>query len=258
MKRLLSINQVVPREKLGGKVSRVTIITFLTILVIFTTSNMTSPQTEAKLPASQPHPLPSSLAQWTIQAEEGDYFSQVEPSPLGYLVWSQLPVQVYLDLRSSHDGQQKWVKAVMTAVREWDAYIPLQRISNRDQADIIIARSRPPLNTTRNPKTGKLEFSRARSARTRYEFDINNSRLIHRMMIEISPDQASIHTLPTARHEIGHALGIWGHSPNPNDALYFSQVRDSPKISPRDINTLKKVYQQPTRLGWNIINPGSS
>lgn len=238
--------------RLGNKVSRVILVTILSFLVICITSNITSSQTEAKLPDAQPHPLPPSLAQWEIKAEVGDYFSQVKPSPLGYLIWSEFPVKIYLDLSGSEEDQQEWVKAVMTAIREWDAYLPLQRISNRAQADIIIARSRPPLNTTRDPKTGKLEFSRARSARTRYEFDINNSRLIHRMIIEISPDQASIHTLPAARHEIGHALGIWGHSSNPNDALYFSQVRDSPNISARDVNTLKKVYQQPTQLGWKI------
>jgi len=237
--------------RLGNKASRVILITIFSFLVIFITTNIASSQTEAKLPAPQRHPLPPSLAEWNVNAEAGDYFSQVEPSPLGYLIWSQFPVKIYLDL--SEGEQQEWVEAVMTAIREWDAYIPLQRISNRAQADIIIARSRPPLNTTRDPKTNKLEFSRARSARTRYEFDVNNSRLIHRMIIEISPDQARIHILPSARHEIGHALGIWGHSQNPNDALYFSQVRESPEISDRDINTLKKIYQQPTRLGWKII-----
>jgi predicted Zn-dependent protease len=31
---------------------------------------------------------------------------------------------------------------------------------------------------------------------------------------------------------------------------YFSQVRNPPPISPRDVNTLKRIYQQPTSLGW--------
>lgn len=256
MKRLLPMTQYqLPKiGRLGNKVFRVILVTILSFLVIFITSNGTSSPTKAKLPEAQSHPLPPSLAKWEIKAEAGDYFAKVQPSPLGYLIWSQFPVKVYLDLSASEEDQQQWVKAVMTAIREWDAYLPLKRVQNRAQADIIIARSRPPLNTTRNPKTGKLEFSRARSARTRYEFDLEDARLIHRMIIEISPEQASINTLPAARHEIGHALGIWGHSPNPDDALYFSQVRDSPEISARDINTLKKVYQQTTQLGWKIID----
>ena len=37
-----------------------------------------------------------------------------------------------------------------------------------------------------------------------------------------------------------------------SDALYFSQVPNPPSISARDINTLKRIYQQPTLLGWKV------
>ena len=70
------------------------------------------------------------------------------------------------------------------------------------------------------------------------------------MTIEISPGLSQLAILAATRHELGHALGIWGHSLHQNDALYFSQVSDFPPISPRDINTLKKIYQQPTQIGW--------
>jgi predicted Zn-dependent protease len=72
------------------------------------------------------------------------------------------------------------------------------------------------------------------------------------MTMEVSPNFAGVSLLATIRHEFGHALGIWGHSPKSSDALYFSQVSDPPAISVGDINTLKKIYQQPTKLGWRI------
>lgn len=229
---------------------RVILITILVLFVILVTSDRGSSETPVNFPDPKPHPLPPALATWTVKPGVGNYFSQVKESPFGYLVWSQFPIQVYLDL--SEGGEKDWVEAVETAIAEWNEYLRLKQVPDRAAANIIIARSRPPLNTQRNPDTGKLEFSRARTARTRYEFDLENSRLIHRMLVEISPDQAQKRILATARHEMGHALGIWGHSNNKQDALYFSHVRDSPKISPRDINTLKKIYQQPTRLGWEI------
>ncbi|AFZ42519.1 peptidase metallopeptidase [Halothece sp. PCC 7418] len=233
---------------------KVAYIFLLTIVVIVAISKVTVSQPSSSLPPLKAHPLPPTLAQWETVAEVGDYFSEVEATPLGYLVWSEFPVKVYLDLSESarDQGVQGWVEAVTTAIEEWAVYLPLEPVNDRAQADIIIARSRPPLNTTRNPETGLMEFSRDRTARTRYQFKVANDQLIHGIIIEISPHQRQAATLATARHEMGHALGIWGHSPHSEDALYFSQVRDFPSISARDINTLKKIYQQPTRLGWKI------
>ena len=51
---------------------------------------------------------------------------------------------------------------------------------------------------------------------------------------------------------LGHALGIWGHSSDSRDALYGAAVANPPAISPRDRNTLVKIYEQPTRLGWPL------
>lgn len=47
----------------------------------------------------------------------------------------------------------------------------------------------------------------------------------------------------TSLHEIGHALGINGHSASPSDAMYFANITvNDPKLSERDINTLLRLY----------------
>ncbi|NET05455.1 MAG: peptidase [Merismopedia sp. SIO2A8] len=222
---------------------------------------------ESSLPVPKTHPLPETLAQWQDLSVSGDYFSEVETTPLGYLIWSEFPVKIYWERPneailspSSLRRFQEWVDAVTKAVEEWSAYLPLELVRERSGADISILRSHPPFQASINPETGEINLPRARSAETRYEFYLRRgvgtprgSIISHRFTIELTPDQTAEYTLATARHEIGHALGIWGHSPIETDALYFSQVGNPPQISVRDINTLKRVYEQPTRLGWSLV-----
>lgn len=216
-------------------------------------------------PKSQPHPLPPALANWRDRTQAGDYFDQIQPVEVGYLVWSNFPITVYIEPISPADPlgsfqatrSQVWLDAILQAISEWHQYLPLQRVEQPQGADITILRSTPPLRF--EARSGQL-LPRARAAETRFELYTKPvagttetpAILAHRCTIQLRPDQAAGSILATARHELGHAIGIWGHSPLETDALYFAQVRHPPPISPRDINTLKRIYEQPTRLGWSL------
>jgi predicted Zn-dependent protease len=198
-------------------------------------------------PAAKAHPLPHMLAQWQDPQQQGDYFDQVKKTRVGYLVWSHFPVQVLVEPASTSMPliQQKWPAAVTQVIQEWQTYFPLGMTTDPTQADIVIAAIDP-----QQPSQGRV-----RSAETRYRLYIDGqNRLAHRCTIQIRVQQTQAYISAAVRHELGHALGIWGHSPIASDALYFSQVRTPATISVRDINTLKRVYQQPTRLGWPL-NP---
>lgn len=218
------------------------------------------------LPNPQTHSLPTTLKQWENPTGADDYFSEIKPTPAGYLIWSEFPVKVYVErpteppeASASARRFQDWVDDVLKAVEDWSIYLPLKLVNQAEDADISILRSSPPLKPVLNRETGRFDLPRARSAEASYEFylrevlDTAPPILSHKFTILLSPDHIVEQTTATARHELGHALGIWGHSPLETDALYFSKVLNPPQLSARDINTLKRIYQQPTRLGWPLV-----
>ncbi|MDJ0660749.1 MAG: peptidase [Crocosphaera sp.] len=233
----------------------------LAILLIITPSSALEKDVEKSLPSLQIHPLPTPLKEWENQPYSGDYFEQIQPSVGGYLLWSEFPIKIYFDRPDNPDDTaattrrfNQWVNAVEQSINEWNNYLPITEIYRAELADIIIERSEPPIEPKIDPETGQMQIPRAKTAQTRYEFYIKNKKLSHKMIIQISPRLSAIATLSAVRHELGHGLGIWGHSLDENDVLYWSQVSASIPISARDINTLKKIYEQPTRLGWPLPN----
>lgn len=217
-------------------------------------------QSLADFPPPKVHPLPESLANFEDRARRDNYLTEIDRTPLGYLVWSQFPIKVFIDkpsqlANSAADRRyQAWIRAVEQAISEWNVYLPLTEISDREMADIVILRSQPKRDIKLNPETGLYDIPRAVTAETTYKFYLqkNPGVVAHKMTIEISPSYLGVSLLATVRHELGHALGIWGHSKNKEDALYFSQVSDPSGISSRDVNTLVEIYRKPTRLGWQI------
>lgn len=53
--------------------------------------------------------------------------------------------------------------------------------------------------------------------------------------------------------EIGHVLGIWGFSPNPDDLMFEGEVTEL-KLSDRDKNTMKKLYELNPEKGEVLTN----
>lgn len=190
------------------------------------------------------HPLPPSLAATESWAAAGDYFDQIQKVEVGYLVWSDFPIRVYLNPPDTFQAQM-WQSAAETAIQEWQAYLPLEIVDQPEQANITI----------QSAHTSHRTGARVRSAETIYELWLDAEGILrHRCTVIVHPNQSPKFVLAALRHELGHALGIWGHSPLETDALYFAQVREPSPLSKRDINTLRRVYEQPTRLGWLMPN----
>ncbi|MBS1952838.1 MAG: tetratricopeptide repeat protein [Cyanobacteria bacterium SZAS-4] len=62
--------------------------------------------------------------------------------------------------------------------------------------------------------------------------------------IAVTPNRIRLISL----HEIGHVLGLTGHTSNPNDAMFYSATIGDEwrNLSPRDINTMTRLYAPAT------------
>lgn len=234
-----------PNAQFGRKIRRSLGLAIVFLCALFVTARLSL---AASAPPLKAHPVPAILMQSVqrLSPGSGDYFDQIERKLVGYLVWSEFPVKVAID----PSGDERWQRSVKTAIAEWQRYFPLTIVSTPETADIRIEAKR--LSLKPDPKTGALP--RFRSGQTHYTVFVEpmTQRLKHRMTVELAPGQADGVMLAVARHEIGHAIGLWGHSPSQEDIMYFSQVKSPPLISSRDLRTLARVYEQPTRLGWRV------
>jgi predicted Zn-dependent protease len=145
---------------------------------------------------------------------------------------------------------QQWQKAVYLGIDVWNPYLSLEVVSKEEEGDIYIYRRQPELKAKLNSETGLYDLPRMEAATTSVKFYLSDEKLLNqKMTIEVNPRQTFDYLVSNIIHELGHALGIWGHSDDINDVMYYAQTKDIPPLSVRDINTLKKIYQQQTRLG---------
>jgi predicted Zn-dependent protease len=186
--------------------------------------------------------LPSGLEQYRYDPSVGDYLDEITSTEDGsYLQWSYYPVPVYVE---DPPGFEQWRSFVEQAITEWSDYIPLRVVATKPEARITIERA-------------ELVRGISGAARPTVYF-ASDGTLQHRVTILIGQQRGLAEITAVARHEIGHALGLWGHSPELTDLMFGGNHADQfggrrylrvPTIRARDLNTLKRVYEQPTYMG---------
>tara|TARA_B100002052_G_scaffold3299_1_gene3009 strand:+ start:627 stop:902 length:276 start_codon:yes stop_codon:yes gene_type:complete len=71
-----------------------------------------------------------------------------------------------------------------------------------------------------------------------------------KVSVLVSPELRAPVLQATALHELGHAFGLWGHSPDPGDAMAVHQGQDPVlKLSARDLETLLWLRSQNASFG---------
>lgn len=151
---------------------------------------------------------------------------------------NRMPLKIFIsDGRGVPGWSSEMKQAVTYAMRTWQAAthsrVYFSQVYNENNADIVV-------HWRKNFSDGILGVSPLQTVGDSIvQSDVN--------LATFYPDSNA--SIPfedlkgIAVHELGHAIGLRGHSPNPDDIMYFSKTRQQSTLSQRDINTIGMLYK---------------
>ena len=143
--------------------------------------------------------------------------------------------------------QKRWLSAVGAALDTWSAHLPVVRVQDPDRAHVQLLRRRPPRRRTASGWRASNGRSRLQLLQVRRQ---GVWRFEPKVSVLVSPELRAPVLQATALHELGHAFGLWGHSPDPGDAMAVHQGQDPVlKLSARDLETLLWLRSQKASFG---------
>lgn len=174
-----------------------------------------------------------------------DYFERMAMVSDGRLTrFTKLPITVYVE--GLEFQGKKYAADLRYALKEWetwsDGLVKFQLTNLPQGANISVSWVRSleapdkehPLGVSELHRTGQDEFSV--QMRIGLQERKSHKALTHEQMKTVF------------LHEFGHAIGLWGHSRNKLDVMYYAANALQP--TPRDVNTLKQVYSH--KLNYSL------
>ena len=171
------------------------------------------------------------------------YFDHITVFSNGKITrFTQMPIRVHIaPMPIGVKEVETYLESFRYAMREWEAAadgrIQFQEVASTDNADIRVRWQRSGLTRIIDTALGRTEL--ARLSETDFEVDVVLSLRESGSAALFSEEKMRTVCL----HELGHAIGLWGHSPDSADVLFFAATAQRP--TDRDKATLHKVYATP-------------
>ncbi len=194
---------------------------------------------------------PEGLQPSHYVSSAGDYYREIAEESDSRL-WRSFPVRVSMGPVPSAN----WAQGVREAIRIWKGVFPLELTADPDDANIIFDWSS---GTGDDSHAGEeqdwVQFHRADNDLT--------GRTVAFIRIQTFRNWSKDEMRAVSLHEMGHALGIKGHSESKGDIMYFQMQEKARRVyipnvilpidwkslvsmpSQRDLNTLIRLYNAP-------------
>jgi predicted Zn-dependent protease len=174
---------------------------------------------------------------------EGDYYAEI--ARRGIWLWpkERLPVKVYIErAKPSNGATAQYVSILNNAFKDWAAgsggTLDFSFVDTASKADIVCTWSKD--------KSKFKNSSEAANSRVYAKNGMLDKGEIEILTVSVSDSGAITdnQARATALHEVGHVIGLTGHSADPQDVMYISaSLKDIwTKLSNRDVNTLVRLY----------------
>ncbi len=189
----------------------------------------------------------AKTTQLTDVSGDQDYFNLAVKEGATRWADNSMPVRVYLGSGKKLPGfDPAFVESVKSACNDWSVasggIVSFEFVSSAKNAQIRIEWTDDPSVLKNAAEAGHCQLSGNEKGSSLADVIL---------LIRNRSDNSIVSALKmkyTALHEIGHTLGIAGHSMNVRDVMFLGILNDSfpDGISERDTNTLKKIYSTST------------
>lgn len=200
---------------------------------------------------SSPEPTlssgPDRLTGFTIKNGD-DYFNNIGNAS-GYVRWSflKMPLRVYVDKapRDISYFEAGYSSTVPEAMDVWKkalgGQLSYRMVNQPNEADILVGWVNG-IDKHGFIKDENLIYTAGTTLPSIANGQLKTMRIqVATLDIERKPQNRNA-VLSTMIHEMGHALGLLGHSRTPGDMMYPETEGTLFSLSQRDLNTIRKLY----------------
>jgi len=198
-----------------------------------------------ELQATRGTPIAYAAPQMGV-ADGQNYLADV--TQLGQIRWNldKMPLKVFIENGSGTPGYRDYYPDyIRKAFNEWqdtsNGKISWQEVSSPNQADVVAAWTANAKPNGPGVEAGETKCTIGVNRITKEQSIIHaNISVLTTLMGRSFSDTD---TYKTCLHEVGHAIGMEGHSSTPSDIMYpVLNNSQTPYLKPRDINTMAALY----------------